>query len=65
MKKAIAITCVFPEIGGVPLTDGWDHLASKRAATSLKLELAGMEDRHHASAGASATDWASSASNWA
>jgi putative hydrolase of the HAD superfamily len=47
MKKATAITCVFLDIGGVLLSDGWDHNARKRAATKFKLELAEMEDRHH------------------
>jgi putative hydrolase of the HAD superfamily len=46
MKKATAISCVFLDIGGVLLTDGWDHLARKRAATKFKLEWAEMEDRH-------------------
>jgi putative hydrolase of the HAD superfamily len=47
MKKATAITCVFLDIGGVLLTNGWDHHARKRAATNFKLDLAEMEDRHH------------------
>ena len=47
MKKATAITCVFLDVGGVLLTNGWDHQARKRAATNFKLELAEMEDRHH------------------
>jgi putative hydrolase of the HAD superfamily len=47
MKKAIPITTLFLDIGGVLLTDGWDHHARKRAATNFKLELAEMEDRHH------------------
>jgi putative hydrolase of the HAD superfamily len=47
MKKATKITCMFLDIGGVLLTDGWDHHARKRAATNFKLELAEMEDRHH------------------
>src|ERR1700730_14266779 len=46
MQKATAITCVFLDIGGVLLPDGWDHHARKRAATNFKLELAEMEDRH-------------------
>ena len=45
MKKAAAITCLFLDIGGVLLTDGWDHHARKRAATNFKLELAEMESR--------------------
>jgi HAD superfamily hydrolase (TIGR01509 family) len=47
MRKAAAITCLFLDIGGVLLTDGWDHHARKRAATNFKLDLAEMEDRHH------------------
>jgi len=44
MKKATAITCVFVDIGGVLLTNGWDHHARKRAANKFKLEWAEMED---------------------
>jgi putative hydrolase of the HAD superfamily len=47
MKKATAISCMFLDVGGVLLTDGWDHHARKRAATKFKLELAEMEKRHH------------------
>ena len=46
MKKTTAISCAFLDIGGVLLTDGWDHLARRRAATNIKLEWAEMEDRH-------------------
>ena len=46
MKKATGITCIFLDIGGVLLNDGWDHLARKRAAKNFKLEWAEMEDRH-------------------
>jgi putative hydrolase of the HAD superfamily len=47
MKKAIAITTLFLDVGGVLLTDGWDHHARKRAAKNFKLAWAEMEDRHH------------------
>jgi HAD superfamily hydrolase (TIGR01509 family) len=47
MKRAIPITTLFLDIGGVLLTDGWDHQSRKRAATKFKIELAEMEDRHH------------------
>ena len=47
MKKANTITCVFLDIGGVLLADGWDHHARKPAATNFRLEFAEMEDRHH------------------
>jgi putative hydrolase of the HAD superfamily len=47
MKRRAPITALFVDIGGVLLTDGWDHDARKRAATNFRLELAEMEDRHH------------------
>jgi hypothetical protein len=47
MQRATAITCVFLDVGGVLLTDGWGRHARKRAATNFKLELAEMEVRHH------------------
>jgi putative hydrolase of the HAD superfamily len=47
MKRSAPITALFLDIGGVLLTDGWDHHARKRAATHFKLELPEMEDRHH------------------
>ena len=47
MKGATAITCMFLDIGGVLLTNGWDHDARKRAAKEFNLELAEIEDRHH------------------
>ena len=46
MKKPTAITCLFLDVGGVLVTNGWDHQARKRAATNFKLEWAEMEDRH-------------------
>jgi putative hydrolase of the HAD superfamily len=46
MKRAIPVTTLFVDIGGVLLTDGWNQRARKRAATEFKLELPEMEDRH-------------------
>ena len=46
MSKATAIACVFVDVGGVLLTDGWDHRARKRAASTFKLKWAEMEQRH-------------------
>jgi putative hydrolase of the HAD superfamily len=46
MKKAPAITCVFVDIGGVLLTNGWDHHARRRAVAKFKLDWAEMEERH-------------------
>ena len=47
MKRSAPIKALFLDIGGVLLTNGWDHHARKRAATNFKLELAELEDRHH------------------
>jgi putative hydrolase of the HAD superfamily len=46
MQQATANTCMFLDIGGVLLTNGWDHHARQRAATHFKLEWAEMENRH-------------------
>jgi putative hydrolase of the HAD superfamily len=40
------ITTLFLDIGGVLLTDGWDHLARARAAAHFQLEFAELEARH-------------------
>ena len=47
MKPRAAITCLFLDIGGVLLTDGWDHHARKRAATHFRLAWTEMEERHN------------------
>ena len=46
MKRSTEITTLFLDIGGVLITNGWDHHARKRATTNFNLELAEMEDRH-------------------
>jgi putative hydrolase of the HAD superfamily len=46
MKKTIPITCLFVDIGGVLLTNGWDHQARRRAAHHFKLDWAEMQARH-------------------
>jgi putative hydrolase of the HAD superfamily len=40
------ISCLFVDIGGVLLTDGWDQRARKRAASTFKLKFADVEKRH-------------------
>ncbi len=40
------ITTLFLDIGGVLLTNGWDHTARQQAATKLSLDRAVMEARH-------------------
>lgn len=46
MKKAIPITTLFVDVGDVLLTNGWDHLARRRAAKEFKLDWTEMEKRH-------------------
>ena len=46
MKKAPVITCLFLDIGGVLLTDGWSHGASKLAAKAFGLNFKELNKRH-------------------
>jgi putative hydrolase of the HAD superfamily len=46
MSKTIPVKTLFLDIGGVLLTNGWDHRARKRAATHFKLNWAEMQERH-------------------
>jgi putative hydrolase of the HAD superfamily len=46
VKKAIPITTLFVDVGDVLLTNGWDHLARRRAAKEFKLDWTEMEKRH-------------------
>jgi putative hydrolase of the HAD superfamily len=46
MTAAPGTTCLFLDIGGVLLTDGWDHHARQLAAIRFKLDWAETEDRH-------------------
>lgn len=47
MNKSTAITCLFVDIGGVLLSNGWDHRIRKPAATGFKLDWGELEGRHH------------------
>jgi len=47
MKSPVKITTLFLDVGGVLLTNGWDHHARRRAAKHFQLELGELEDRHH------------------
>jgi putative hydrolase of the HAD superfamily len=46
VKKPLPITTLFVDVGGVLLTNGWDHHARKRAAKYFKLGWAEMDERH-------------------
>ena len=41
------ITTLFLDLGGVLLTNGWDHHARKRAITHFNLDEDEFEERHH------------------
>ena len=47
MMKTTAITCVFLDIGGVLLTDGWSHEFRSLAARTFDLNAQELENRHH------------------
>ncbi len=47
MTNSIPITTFFLDIGGVLLTNGWDHAARKRAAAKFELDHEEMNERHH------------------
>ncbi len=44
--KELKITTLFLDVGGVLLTNGWDHHARRRAAKHFKLNWAEMQERH-------------------
>ncbi len=47
MEKVAPIAALFLDIGGVLLTDGWDHQSRALAAKVFNLDLAEINDRHH------------------
>ena len=47
MKRATAITCLFVDIGGVLLTDGWARESRTLAAKTFDLNPDELENRHH------------------
>jgi putative hydrolase of the HAD superfamily len=47
MKRAIKITTLFLDIGGVLLTDGWSHGAGKLAAKAFGLSPDVLQNRHN------------------
>ena len=46
MNITVPIRALFVDIGGVLLTNGWDHHARHRAAKHFKLNWAEMQERH-------------------
>lgn len=46
MNEILPIKTLFMDIGGVLLTNGWDHEARRRAAAQFKMNWADIEDHH-------------------
>jgi len=46
MRKSAPITALFLDVGGVLLTNGWDHHARRRAVKNFKLDWKEIEERH-------------------
>jgi putative hydrolase of the HAD superfamily len=47
MVKDTSITTLFLDIGGVLLTNGWDHSMRRRAADNFGIDYEEMNERHH------------------
>ncbi len=45
--SSVRVTTLFLDIGGVLLTNGWDHNARRRAAKTFELDYMEMDERHH------------------
>jgi len=46
MTKATSINCLFVDVGGVLLSNGWDESARRRAAKHFRHPFAEVEERH-------------------
>jgi putative hydrolase of the HAD superfamily len=47
MSNSSSITTLFLDIGGVLLTNGWDHNMRQEAAKTFELDYGEMNERHH------------------
>lgn len=47
MTSATTIKTLFLDIGGVLLTNGWDHHSRQKAAEEFHLDYSEMNERHH------------------
>jgi putative hydrolase of the HAD superfamily len=47
MSTPPAITTLFLDIGGVLLTNGWDHHARMQAADTFHIDFKELDERHH------------------
>jgi putative hydrolase of the HAD superfamily len=46
-KRSPRITCLFVDVGGVLLSDGWDSQARQSAVRAFHLDGPAFEERHH------------------
>ena len=46
MRRTIQVKTLFLDVDGVLLTNGWDHLARKRATKNFKMDWSQIEARH-------------------
>lgn len=47
LNKALPITTLFLDIGGVLLSNGWEESSRRLAATTFKLDFEEINERHH------------------
>ncbi len=47
MTNGVTIEALFLDLGGVMLTNGWDHTMRARAAVEFNLDLDELNERHH------------------
>ena len=47
MREKTGINCLFIDIGGVLLTNGWGHESRRKAAEVFNLNFSDMDYRHH------------------
>ena len=47
MRRSLPVTCLFLDIGGVLLSDGWGQESRRLAAKAFDLDLEELGARHH------------------
>lgn len=47
MDKLLPVACLFLDVGGVLLSDGWGRSARRRAAAAFEIDAAELDERHH------------------
>jgi putative hydrolase of the HAD superfamily len=47
MNRSVSVNTLFLDIGGVLLTNGWDHNQRRRATETFNLDYEELNERHH------------------